>query len=76
MAVVVWPHNSLSPSPLIFDGIEQFVRICSNNSVYPLCVAPTEESVLKVTHPFREIGIAHAAPALTLEDALKMMEKM
>jgi hypothetical protein len=38
--------------------------------------APTEESVLKITHPFREIGIAHAAPALTLEDALKMMEKM
>jgi uncharacterized protein with GYD domain len=38
--------------------------------------APNEESVLKITHPFREIGIAHAAPAMKLEEALKMMEKM
>jgi hypothetical protein len=38
--------------------------------------APSEESILKVTYPFGEIGIAHVAPALPLEDALKKMEKM
>ncbi len=38
--------------------------------------APNEESILKITYPFGEIGIAHVAPALPLEDALKMMEKM
>ena len=38
--------------------------------------APSEESLLKITHPFREIGVPHVAPALPLEDALKMMEKM
>jgi len=38
--------------------------------------APSEESILKVTYPFGEIGIAHVAPALPLDAALKMMEKM
>jgi hypothetical protein len=38
--------------------------------------APSEESILKITYPFGEIGIAHVAPALPLEDALKKMEKM
>ncbi len=38
--------------------------------------APNEESILKVTFPFREIGKAHLNPVLPLEDALKMMEKM
>lgn len=38
--------------------------------------APSEEAILKITHPFREIGVPHVAPALPLEDALKMMEKM
>ncbi len=36
----------------------------------------TEESILKITYPFGEIGIAHAAPALPLEGALKLMETM
>jgi hypothetical protein len=38
--------------------------------------APTEESILKITFPFKEIGIPHVAPALPLDEALKMMEKM
>lgn len=38
--------------------------------------APDEESILKITFPFREIGVAHIAPALPLEDALGMMENM
>ena len=38
--------------------------------------APSEESILKITYSFGELGIAHVAPALPLEDALKMMEKM
>ena len=38
--------------------------------------APSEESILKITYPFGEIGIAHVAPALPLDAALKMMEKM
>jgi hypothetical protein len=38
--------------------------------------APSEESILKITFPFREIGVPHIAPALPLEEALEMMEKM
>jgi hypothetical protein len=38
--------------------------------------APSEESILKITHPFREIGVPHIAPALPLEEAMEMMEKM
>lgn len=38
--------------------------------------APSEEAILKVTYPFRELGVPHIAPALPLEEALKMMEKM
>ncbi len=38
--------------------------------------APSEESILKITYPFREIGVPHIAPALPLEEALEMMEKM
>ncbi|HSD57241.1 MAG TPA: DUF3303 family protein [Methanotrichaceae archaeon] len=38
--------------------------------------APTEESILKITFPFKELGIPHVAPALPLDEALKMMEKM
>ncbi len=38
--------------------------------------APSEESILKITFPFRGIGVPHIAPALPLEEALEMMEKM
>ena len=38
--------------------------------------APNEEAILKITYPFREIGVPHIAPALPLEDALEMMERM
>ena len=38
--------------------------------------APNEEAILKITYPFREIGVPHIAPALPLEEALQMMEKM
>ncbi len=38
--------------------------------------APSEESILKITFPFRDIGVPHIAPALPLEEALEMMDKM
>jgi hypothetical protein len=38
--------------------------------------APSEESILKITYPFRDIGVPHIAPALPLEEALEIMEKM
>ncbi len=38
--------------------------------------APSEESILKITYPFRELGVVHINPALPLEEALEMMEKM
>lgn len=38
--------------------------------------APNEESILRVTYPFRDIGKAHVTPALPLEEALRLMEKM
>jgi hypothetical protein len=38
--------------------------------------APNEEAILKITHPFRELGVPHVNPALPLEEALKVMENM
>ena len=38
--------------------------------------APSEEAILKITYPFRNMGIPHVNPALPLEESLKMMEKM
>lgn len=38
--------------------------------------APNEEAILKITYPFKELGVPHIAPAIPLEDALEMMEKM
>ncbi len=38
--------------------------------------APNEEAILKITYPFRELGVPHIAPALPLEDALEMMDRM
>lgn len=38
--------------------------------------APSEEMVLKITYPFRELGVAHVNPALALEESLKMMDRM
>ena len=38
--------------------------------------APNEEALLKITYPFRNLGIPHVNPALALEESLKMMEKI
>jgi hypothetical protein len=38
--------------------------------------APNEEAILKITYPFRELGVPHIAPAIPLEEALEMMDKM
>jgi hypothetical protein len=38
--------------------------------------APNEEAILKITHPFREIGIPHINPALPFDKAMEMMERM
>ncbi len=38
--------------------------------------ATTEESILKITYPFRQLGVPHVNPALPLEESLKMMAKM
>jgi hypothetical protein len=38
--------------------------------------APSEEAILKIAYPFRELGVAHINPALPLDDSLKMMDKM
>ncbi|MCZ7357615.1 MAG: hypothetical protein O8C66_02485 [Candidatus Methanoperedens sp.] len=38
--------------------------------------APNEEAILKITYPFRELGVVHINPALPLDESLEMMEKM
>ncbi len=38
--------------------------------------APNEEAILKITYPFREIGVPRINPALPLEEALEIMERM
>jgi len=37
---------------------------------------PSEEAILKITYPFRTLGIPHVNPALPLEESLKMLEKI
>ena len=34
--------------------------------------APDEASLLKVTGPFSSLGVAHVAPAMSLEDAIQV----
>lgn len=38
--------------------------------------APNEEAILKITYPFKDMGVPHIAPALPLEEALEMMARM
>ena len=38
--------------------------------------APNEEAILKITYPARNFGIPHVCPALPMEEALKLMDKM
>jgi hypothetical protein len=38
--------------------------------------APNEEAILKITHPFRELGIPHINPALPFDEAMEMMGRM
>ncbi len=38
--------------------------------------APSEEAILKITYPFRNLGIPHVNPALPLAESLKLMEKI
>lgn len=38
--------------------------------------APNEEAILKITYPFKDLGVPHIAPALPLEEALEMMARM
>ena len=38
--------------------------------------APNEDAILKITYPFRELGVPHIAPALRLGDAIEKMENM
>ena len=38
--------------------------------------APSEEALLKITYPFRELGVPHINPALPLEESLRLVEKM
>lgn len=38
--------------------------------------APNEDALLKITYPFRELGVPHIAPAMPLEEAIVKMGKM
>jgi len=38
--------------------------------------APNEDAILKITYPFRELGVPHITPAMPLEDAIEKMEQM
>ena len=38
--------------------------------------APNEEAILKITHPARKLCVPHVCPALPMEEALKIMEKI
>lgn len=37
--------------------------------------APDEKAILKITSPFKELGVPHIAPAMPLDDALEIMKE-
>jgi hypothetical protein len=38
--------------------------------------APNEEAILKINYPARNFGVPHVCPALPMEEALKMMDRI
>jgi hypothetical protein len=38
--------------------------------------AQSEEAILKITYPFKDLGIPHIVPVMQFEEALEMMKKM
>ncbi len=51
-------------------------RLVGRHMAVSIFDAPNEEAIMKITYPFRKLGTPHVCPALPLEDALKMMEKI
>ena len=66
--VELWKHYTFPPEVKV---ISRYLLIGRHMSV-AIFDAPTEEAVLKITAPFSNLGVAHIAPAMPLETAIRV----
>ncbi|HXY87742.1 MAG TPA: DUF3303 family protein [Candidatus Acidoferrales bacterium] len=66
--VELWKHFRY---PENVNVIGRYVLIGRHMSV-AIFDAPDEETLLKITGPFRSLGVAHIAPAMPLEEAIQV----
>jgi uncharacterized protein with GYD domain len=66
--VELWKHFQF-PSEV---KVHQRYLLIGRHMSVAIFEAPDEQSILKITAPFSSFGVAHIAPAMTIEDAVKM----
>ena len=66
--VELWKHYTFPPEVKV---ISRYLLIGRHMSV-AIFDAPSEEAVLKITAPFSNLGVAHIAPAMPLETAIRV----
>ena len=64
----LWKHFTYPPEVKVINGSLLIGRHMS----VAIFDAPSEESLIKITAPFSNFGVAHIAPAMQIEDALKV----
>jgi hypothetical protein len=64
----LWKHFTYPPEVKV---INRYLLIGRHMSV-AIFEAPSEESLIKITAPFSNFGVAHIAPAMQLEDAIRV----
>jgi len=64
----MWKHFTF---PKEVKVIDRYLLIGRHKSV-AIFDAPDEESLLKITAPFSSLGVAHIAPAMRLQEAIKV----
>ncbi|MDD1673911.1 MAG: GYD domain-containing protein, partial [Methanomicrobiales archaeon] len=64
----LWKHFTF---PKEVKVIDRYLLIGRHKSI-AIFEAPDEESLLKITAPFSSLGVAHIAPAMRLEEAIRV----
>jgi hypothetical protein len=64
----LWKHFKF---PTEVKVINRYLLIGRHTSV-AIFEAPDEESLIKIVAPFADLGIAHLAPAMPLEEAIRV----
>jgi hypothetical protein len=66
--VELWKHFQYPPEVKV---LHRYLLIGRHMSV-AVFEADNEQSLLKITAPFSSFGVAHIAPAMSLEEAVRM----